>query len=62
MKNLTDKSYIDRIVSLINDSVTFDEKYYSPAWLTNKTDAGTAHISIVASNGDAVSMTSTINT
>ena len=60
-KNLTDKVFIEKLTSLINDSTTFDEEYYSPAWLSNKIGTGTAHISIVAPDGDAVSITSTIN-
>ena len=35
-KNLTDKVFIEKLTSLINYSTTFDEEYYSPAWLSNK--------------------------
>ena len=53
---------MDKLFTLINDTTTFEESYYNPAWLSSKTGSGTAHISIVAPNGDAVALTSTINT
>jgi gamma-glutamyltranspeptidase/glutathione hydrolase/leukotriene-C4 hydrolase len=46
---------------MIDDSKTFDQAYYGPGWPI-KEDHGTAHISVVAQNGDAVSLTSTVNT
>ena len=39
-----------------------DPKYYGVHESTYVEDQGTTHISILASNGDAVSVTSTINT
>ena len=48
-------------MKLIDDKQTFNQAYYGPGWLT-KSDHGTAHISVVAPNGDAVALTSTINT
>lgn len=60
LQNLTNPVYIDEIFKLINDSTTFPESYYNPEW-TFQNDRGTAHISVLAENGDAVSMTSTIN-
>ncbi len=61
IKNLTSLNYIDEIFDLIDDEETLSESFYKPAW-SFKEDHGTAHLSVVASNGDAVSLTSTINT
>ncbi|XP_058793740.1 scoloptoxin SSD14-like [Phymastichus coffea] len=61
MANLTSQAYIDRVISLIKKGKTSeDPKYYGAATFT-KNDAGTAHISILAPDGSAVSVTSTIN-
>ena len=61
IKNLTSENYIKEILKLIKDEKTFDQKYYGPGWEV-KSDEGTAHLSIVAPNGDAVSLTSSVNT
>ena len=61
VKNLTSPWYIDIIKTMINDSITFNQSYYGPAWPV-QLDYGTSHTSIIAENGDAVSLTSTINT
>lgn len=45
----------------INDTFTQDISYYNPTYHMNS-DQGTAHISIIDSQGSAVSVTSTINT
>ena len=55
-----DEKYIDFIRSKINDEQTFKSSEYGPFFF--KEHHGTAHISILAPNGDAVSFTSTINT
>ena len=60
MKNLSSKDYIDAIRSKITDDMTHDENYYGPAGSV-VTDAGTSHISVLAADGAAVSMTATIN-
>lgn len=53
--------FADSIRSLINEKGTSrDPKHYGGVHLT-KDDNGTAHVSILAENGDAVSATSTIN-
>jgi gamma-glutamyltranspeptidase/glutathione hydrolase/leukotriene-C4 hydrolase len=59
MKNLTDDAFLAYIQSRISDSKTYDYAFYGGA--LNKEDSGTAHISVVSANGDAVSITSTIN-
>lgn len=46
---------------LINDNKTFNEPEHYEAFSHNQEDHGTAHISVLAPNGDAVSVTSTIN-
>jgi gamma-glutamyltranspeptidase/glutathione hydrolase/leukotriene-C4 hydrolase len=60
IENLTNSESIKKIVEKIDDNQTFDYSYYDPAGVT-KTGHGTTHVSILASNGDAVSLTSSIN-
>ena len=45
----------------INDSTTSNDTAHYGATEYQKSDSGTAHISVIASNGDAVSMTSSVN-
>ncbi len=59
VKNLTSDSYVDYIYNRIKDDRTFDYTYYGNG--LSKDDKGTAHISVMTSNGDAVAMTATIN-
>ena len=49
----------------IDDSKTFDPDYYidpfnTPQWAAH--DHGTSHLSVLGENGDAVSVTNSINT
>ncbi|KAG5666824.1 hypothetical protein PVAND_014834 [Polypedilum vanderplanki] len=61
MENLLSQSYANEISSMINDTKTFnDVKYYGPLY-ENSEDQGTAHMSILAPNGDAIVVTNTIN-
>jgi gamma-glutamyltranspeptidase/glutathione hydrolase/leukotriene-C4 hydrolase len=60
MNNLTSKYYVDEVLRLIKDDQTFSQSYYGPGWPV-KNDQGTAHISVVAPNGDAVSLTASVN-
>ena len=61
VKNLTSRDYSDYIRSLIWDNHTQPVDYYGPSYYDqNKTS--TAHLSIVDQNGNAVSVTSTVNT
>lgn len=45
----------------INDQLTVDDYKYYGAQFSIDEDHGTAHINVFAPNGDAVSVTSTIN-
>ncbi|XP_047991871.1 glutathione hydrolase 1 proenzyme-like isoform X1 [Leguminivora glycinivorella] len=61
IKNVTQPEYGMEIRSRINDSMTSNDSSIYGAEVYQQPDAGTAHISIIASNGDAVSVTSSIN-
>lgn len=58
MSNLT---YVEYIQNRIRVDRTFEDIGYYGANSTSVEDHGTAHFSILASNGDAVSITATIN-
>uniref|UniRef100_T1IXD1 Gamma-glutamyltransferase n=1 Tax=Strigamia maritima TaxID=126957 RepID=T1IXD1_STRMM len=60
LKNLTSKDYADSLRTKITDNTTFGPEYYG-AIFYQPDDYGTAHVSIVAPNGDGVSVTSSIN-
>ncbi|XP_064618472.1 glutathione hydrolase 1 proenzyme-like [Lineus longissimus] len=60
LSNLTSSAYADYTRSFITDDRTHDPSYYGEAM--GKTEKqGTSHLSVVAPNGDAISVTSTIN-
>lgn len=59
--NMTSDWFADDIRSRINDSHTFPVEYYDPEFEVPE-DHGTSHLSIVDEDGNAVAMTSTINT
>ncbi|KAJ8927317.1 hypothetical protein NQ314_020231 [Rhamnusium bicolor] len=59
--NLSSKEYAEEIRRYIFDTKTFQDPSYYGANTTFVEDHGTAHISVLAANGDAVSVTSTIN-
>lgn len=61
MANLTSLGYAESIRALISDDETFQDPEHYGANTTQPEDSGTAHISILANNGDAVSVTGTIN-
>lgn len=61
LKNLTSLDYSDYIRSLITDDKTYNDYEHYGANFSFTEDHGTAHISVIASNGDAVAATSTIN-
>lgn len=60
LRNLTSFEYAQSIRKRIVDNTTFDLDYYG-AVLYQPDDYGTAHVAVVAPNGDAVSVTSSIN-
>ncbi|XP_040051386.2 gamma-glutamyltransferase 5a [Gasterosteus aculeatus] len=58
-KKLTEDSFVKHIQSLISNSQTHDAHYYN---VTPHLDSmGTTHVSVLAEDGSAVSVTSTIN-
>ncbi|CAG9813957.1 unnamed protein product [Phaedon cochleariae] len=59
--NLTSRAYAEGIRSRISDNSTSQDGSYYGATKSLTEDHGTAHISVLAPNGDAVSVTSTIN-
>lgn len=61
MSNFTSKSYAEETRKLIFDNKTFSDPKYYGAYHDNVEDSGTEHVSVLAPNGDAVSVTSTIN-
>ncbi|XP_069122921.1 glutathione hydrolase 1 proenzyme-like [Argopecten irradians] len=60
VNNMTSKSFAAYIRSQINDERTYDTMFYGPTFY-DVTKTSTAHLSVLAPNGDAVSVTSTIN-
>lgn len=61
IQNVTRPEYGTVIRLQINDTHTNNDSTAYGADTYNHPDAGTAHISIIAPNGDAVSVTSSIN-
>ncbi|KAH8361159.1 hypothetical protein KR200_003313 [Drosophila serrata] len=60
-ENLINPAFAAEIRRLIRDNTTFEDLTYYGANFTNVEDHGTAHISVLAPNGDAISVTSSIN-
>lgn len=61
MQNLTSVGYADEIRKLINDEVTSQSFEFYGAKYEAVDDHGTAHLSILMPNGDAIAATATIN-
>lgn len=61
LQKMTNKNYIAYIRDMIVSNMTFDSYDYYGADFAGLQDQGTAHVSVLAANGDAVSVTSTIN-
>ena len=59
--NLTSEELALSTFSRIDDTFTVNNASYYGGEFWNQNDAGTSHTSVVAPNGDAVSVTSTIN-
>lgn len=60
-KNLTSDAFAKSIQSQITDSQTFQDPGHYGAVTAIEEDHGTAHFSLLAPSGDAVSVTSTVN-
>ncbi|XP_068085022.1 scoloptoxin SSD14 isoform X2 [Anabrus simplex] len=61
IKNLTSLDYATSVRNLIQDNKTMNSPDAYGAVYINQEDHGTAHVSVIAPNGDAVSVTSTVN-
>ncbi|XP_078338739.1 glutathione hydrolase 1 proenzyme-like [Crassostrea virginica] len=60
VRNMTSSTYADYVRSMITDDATHDTMYYGPTFF-DQSKTGTSHLAVLAPNGDAVSLTSTIN-
>ncbi|KAH0564712.1 glutathione hydrolase 1 proenzyme-like [Cotesia glomerata] len=60
-RNLTAESYAEEIRIKIKDKWTSNDPKFYGAVTATPTDSGTAHVSVLAPDGSAVSVTSTIN-
>lgn len=61
VKNLTSKQYAKSIRRELSDKRTWQDPEHYGAVYSQPDDHGTAHISVVSPDGDAVSVTSTVN-
>lgn len=61
-RNLTSSAFAEMYRKRIDDGRTFNETEHYGASFALPEDHGTAHISVLAPNGDAVAITSTVNT
>lgn len=61
VKNFTSADYAENIRRLINDTWTSNDPNFYGAVTSNPEDHGTCHVSVLDEDGNAVSVTSTIN-
>uniref|UniRef100_A0A182MZ66 Gamma-glutamyltransferase n=1 Tax=Anopheles dirus TaxID=7168 RepID=A0A182MZ66_9DIPT len=61
LDKLSSKAYAQYIAETIRDDQTHPEYAHYGAEFASEQDRGTAHVSVLAPNGDAVAVTSTIN-
>ena len=57
---MTSEGYAEDIRNKIDDKRTYDMGHYQP-FFGMQTDHGTSHLAVLAPDGSAVSVTSTIN-
>lgn len=60
VENMADEGFGERYRQKIDDEETKDYTFYEPEY-SLPSDGGTSHVNVLAPNGDAVSMTTTIN-
>ena len=59
---MTNSAFAEKLRGRIKDSVTYhDATHYGSNYELGTGQQGTSHMSVLASNGDAVSLTTTIN-
>lgn len=61
LQKMGNKNYVAYVRDMILSNMTFENYDYYGADFASTNDSGTAHISVLAGNGDAVAVTSTIN-
>lgn len=59
---LIDPAFAKGIRTRMRDNVTYNDYDYYGVDVVNPDDKGTAHINVLAPNGDGISVTATINT
>ena len=61
VSNMTSDSFAENLRQKIFDNSTHNVSYYG-GFYSDWNDGGTTHLSVVSKEGDAVAVTSTINT
>ena len=61
VEKMTSRAWAKERVALIRDDRTFNNISYYGGQFAMRPEQGTSHLSVVAPNGDAVAVTSTIN-